>query len=267
MGLLRDHHRKKLLAEPFPEKAESHIASSLPHWDHLDDDQKARLRDLVQIFVGEMHWEGCGGFEMTDAAKYSIAANACLLLIGLDVDGYDNVREVLVYPTTVATPNEPHALYGMIVESGSQPILGEAMPGGPVLLVWDSIERSIRHPDKGHNVVYHEFAHKLDMLTGSTDGMPLISSREQRERWIEVCTAEFDRVQAEFEHDKRGFLDPYAGTNVGEFFAVVTEYFFDLPLQTAHKRPDLYGVLQDFYGQDPAARERAHHAHHRRLHT
>ncbi|MCC7078726.1 MAG: zinc-dependent peptidase [Acidimicrobiia bacterium] len=255
MGWFRDHRRRKILEGPFPAAWDGILESGLAHWRHLDDDEKGLLRDLTQVFVAEKSWEGCGGLEITDEIRVTIAAEACLLLLGLENLDYTDVEAILVYPTAVKTPDAPHASFGSVVESGPLPILGQAARDGPVLLTWDSVTKTARHPERGHNVVYHEFAHKLDMLTGTVDGTPPMASAEQFRRWVEVCTAEYELVQGGTARHRRTFLDTYAGVNVGEFFAVATEYFFDLPREMASQRPDLYDVLRDFYRQDPAARE------------
>ena len=131
-------------------------------------------------------------------------------------------------------------------------IVGQTTFDGPVFIAWDAAREGARHPERGHNVVYHEFAHKLDMDDGTVDGTPVLDPAA-RPRWIEVCTAVYQQVR-----DGRAgpLLDDYAGVNPGEFFAVATEVFFDRPLELARAYPDLYDVLQAFYRQDPAARAR-----------
>ncbi|HEY4376001.1 MAG TPA: zinc-dependent peptidase, partial [Acidimicrobiales bacterium] len=131
------------------------------------------------------------------------------------------------------------------------PILGLAEFGGTVLLTWDAARHDARHPGTGHNVVFHEFAHQLDMLNGTVNGTPPLASREQFDRWVEVCTRVYQQVRAGTAGES---INPYAGVNVGEFFAVATEVFFDDPhgLQRDHR--DLYDVLAAFYRQDPARR-------------
>ena len=111
-----------------------------------------------------------------------------------------------------------------------------------------------RHPERGHNVVYHEFAHKLDMLDGVIDGTPPLERQEELDRWVEVCTAEYEALRNGTDD---GFLDGYASVDPAEFFAVATEAFFDLPVQLEAAKPDLYAVLRDFYRQDPARVARA----------
>ena len=108
-------------------------------------------------------------------------------------------------------------------------------------------------PGSGHNVVFHEFAHKLDMLDGSIDGTPPLATPEQFARWVEVCTLVFEQVaRGEAGHS----LEPYASVNPAEFFAVATEVFFDNPEGLHHEHPDLYDVMSDYYRQDPLSRLR-----------
>ena len=139
-----------------------------------------------------------------------------------------------------------------VVSDADLSIVGQTTFDGPVFIAWDAAREGARHPERGHNVVYHEFAHKLDMDDGTVDGTPMLEPAA-RHRWIEVCTAVYQQVR-----DGRGgpLLDDYAGVNPGEFFAVATEVFFDRPEELARAYPDLYDVLCTFYRQDPAARAR-----------
>ena len=120
MGFLRDYKRKRILEQPYPDEWDQIVERRVAHWRYLDGDERARLRRLVQVFVAEVRWQGCAGLELTDDAKVTIAAQACILILGLDGIDFKNVSEVLVYPTTIKTPAEPHAQFGMVVESGSQ---------------------------------------------------------------------------------------------------------------------------------------------------
>ena len=213
------------------------------------------LVDLVRLFVAEKHWEGCGGLELTDEIRVTIAGQACLLVLGLDHVLYRNVESILVYPSTVVPKRvEPSIFAPPAIVPESMPILGEAHRGGPVILTWDAVRRGGRHPETGHNVVYHEFSHALDMLDGAADGVPPLDQAAY-EGWVRVCTREFQALREAVERGEPTLLDPYGSTDVGEFFAVVTELFFDRPLEMRARHPELYGVLAEFYKQDPAARE------------
>ena len=136
----------------------------------------------------------------------------------------------------------------------SVPRLGEAWQGGPVVLAWDSVLRGARDAKDGHNVVFHEFAHKLDMLTGAADGVPPLTDKLTHARWVEALQAEYDELKRDAERGLKTFLSRYALTNGAEFFAVATEYFFEQPKQMRDDHGAMYEVLSAFYRQDPAQR-------------
>jgi hypothetical protein len=258
-GWLKRRRRRKLNAQPFPPAWSALLEKHTVHWHHLEDSERRNLERLVQVFVAEKEWEGCGGLEITDEVRVTVAALACLLLLELDEhDYFRNVRSVIVYPSTIAAPSGG----GPVFRSDERvPILGQAMLRGPIVLVWDAVLRGAQNPERGQNVVYHEFAHKLDMLDGFIDGTPQLTDRDHLARWIKVCTRVYEDLCERTAKGKGTFLDQYGATNVAEFFAVATEYFFNKPIQMQKRRPQLYELLEDFYHQDPAARERRYRAH------
>lgn len=211
------------------------------------------MEDLIRLLLVDKRWEAARGFELTEEIKLLISAEAALLILSLEYDYYRPVSSIIVHPTTAVIRGPKSSGIRGVVTDAPMPVLGEAIQNGPVLIAWDAARREARHPERGHNVVYHEFAHKLDMAGGGIDGTPPLPDRTLRRRWVEVCTREYEAVrQGRSGH----LLDPYAGINPGEFFAVATEVFFDRPMDMEHSKPDLYGVLRGFYRQDPAARER-----------
>jgi len=253
---LRNRRRRQRLSEPFPPEWDRIIERNVAHDRELDANERSRLRDFIRIFIAEKSWEGCGGLEMTDEIRVTISAQAGLLVLGIPHEYYGNVRSILVYPSTVVTPDRSPGVFELQngpVASGV-PILGEAQMHGPIILVWDAVQQNARHPEQGHDVVYHEFAHKLDMLDGSVDGTPPLGSREEIRRWAEVCEREFNDLRARVRRGKSTFLNQYGATNEAEFFAVATEFFFDKPVAMKRHEPELYALLQGFYGQDTAAR-------------
>ncbi|MBU3936010.1 MAG: zinc-dependent peptidase, partial [Proteobacteria bacterium] len=179
------------------------------------------------------------------------------LQLGLPHNYYRNVESILVYPSTVVPPPRQPGFFERVNTpvGPSHPLLGQAFnQRGPVILVWDTVLRDARHPEQGHNVVYHEFAHKLDMLSGSANGTPPLVDRGLLAEWVTVCSREFLRLRHLAEKGQKTFLDAYGATNEAEFFAVATETFFDRPLSLQKHAPDLYNVLTAYYRQDPAAR-------------
>lgn len=252
----QERKRDKILEQPFPAEHSAMLERNVKHYLRLEAPAQQRLRDLVQVFIAEKNWEGCGGLELTDEMKVTIAAQACLLVLELPHRLFENVESILVYPSTVLRPAAQHGMFvhsGSVVASGPIALLGEAHHRGPVVLAWDRVLRDGQRARDGHNLVYHEFAHKLDMLDGHADGTPPLVSREQRMQWQAVFEAAFLDLRERTERGERTFIDEYGATNEAEFFAVVTECFFDQPVELRKANAALYETLRAFYRQDPAA--------------
>jgi Mlc titration factor MtfA (ptsG expression regulator) len=251
----RERQREKLLEQPFSAERSATLERNVKHYRRLEPAAQQRLRELVQVFVAEKTWEGCGGLELTDEMMITIAAQACLLVLELPHRLYENVESILVYPSTVMRPAEEPGVFvrpRSLIASGPIALLGEAHLGGPVILAWDRVLRDGTHRNAGHNLVYHEFAHKLDMLDGHSDGTPPLASREERKRWQTVCERVFLELRERTERGEPTFIDEYGARDEAEFFAVVTEHFFDQPEELHEVEPELYRVFSDFYRQDPA---------------
>lgn len=256
----RDRQRAKILQTPFSEDWTRVLQRNVKHYARLPPAQQQELRELVQVFVAEKNWEGCGGLTLTDEMKVTIAAQACLLVLARPHHLYADVESIFVYPSAVMRPEREQGVFvrsGELVSSGPTALLGEAHLRGPVVLAWDRVLRDGKAPHDGHNLVYHEFAHKLDMEDGSPDGTPELESRAEVERWREVCERSFLALQRRVARGESTFLDAYGATNEAEFFAVATEHFFDQPRELARVDPDLYAILSGFYRQDPASLDRA----------
>lgn len=253
---LANRRRKKLLQEPFPPAWEDILQRNVAHYCMLDDIERSHLRALVQVFIAEKDWEGCGGLELTDEIRVTISAQACLLLLGLPHNYYQNVETIIVYPSTVVPPQRKIGFFETVLApvENSHPIIGQAFQNGPVIIIWDAALHGGRHPELGHNVVYHEFAHKLDMLDGAADGTPPLRDRAEYRDWVQTCSREYLRLKHDTEQGKKSFLNAYGATSEAEFFALATEQFFDQPSLMIKNSPDLYNVLKEYYRQDPALR-------------
>ncbi len=251
-----DHRRKKLTEAPFPPAWEDIIRRNVAHYCMLEDAQRAHLCALIQVFIAEKNWEGAGGLELTDEIRVTISAQACLLLLGLPHNYYRNVESIIVYPSTVIPPQRKPGFFENTFAPVEleHPIIGQAFQQGPLIIIWDAALHGGRHPESGHNVIYHEFAHKLDMLDGAADGTPPLRDRAEYRDWVRTCSREYLRLRHDAEHGKKSFLNAYGATNEAEFFAVATEQFFDQPRLMIKHAPDLYRVLQEYYRQDPSER-------------
>jgi Mlc titration factor MtfA (ptsG expression regulator) len=250
---LRDRRRRRLVAQPFPPAWLDYLRRDVAHYQFLAPAEQARLRDDLRIFIAEKNWEGCGGLTMTDEIKVTIAAQACLLVLGLRHNYFERVLSILVYPRGYRGVREDEVDSGGLIPQRDAR-LGEAHYRGPVILSWADVLEEGRHPERGDNVVYHEFAHQLDMLNGLIDGTPPLETPEQYRRWREVMSAEYRKLIDASAHGRATLLDQYGTKDEGEFFAVATECFFDRPVELARRHPRLYEVLRDYYHQDPAAR-------------
>lgn len=249
--------RRKILETPFPSEWKAIIRRSMAHYQMLDEDEQKRLRERIAVFMAEKNWEGCGGLELTDEIRVTISAMACLLILNLPHQDYENVESILVYPSERVLPEPKIGFFETALAplETPGPISGQAFEQGPLILVWDAVVESIRYAGYGYNVVYHEFAHKLDMQDGVADGTPRLRDRAEYRDWVKTCSREYRKLLKDVERGKRTFLDEYGAKDEAEFFAVATEHFFDQPLRMRRAAPELYRVLRNYYRQDPAARE------------
>ncbi len=240
--------RDPAAANDLPAGWESIVDRNVPLWAGLETDERANAIEALGAVLAK-RFEAARGFSIDDEIRVTIAAHAALLAVALDLSCFDDVPSIVVHPTTLVIDRPRHTGIGGVVSEGAA-VIGVAHDRrGPVLLAWDAVRRDAHVPERGRNVVLHEFAHKLDLMDRVIDGTPIVDSG-LRARWIEVCTAEFEALR----DGMPSALDRYGATNPGEFFAVATEAFFCTPIEIVERHPDLYGVLAEFYGQDPAVR-------------
>ena len=204
-----------------------------------------RLRELALLFLAEKQFVGAHGLEVTDAMRVSIAAQACLPILELGLDWYSGFTGIVVYPGDFRVQRSEVDEDGVVHEWDDE-LAGEAMPGGPVVLSWDAAAN-----DPEINVVIHEFAHKLDMRNGVADGLPPLHAGMSAAAWKSAFTAAFEGFCDAVERGRETWLDPYAAEHPSEFFAVISEAFFEQPVETRRRYPDVYDQLKLFYRQDP----------------
>jgi Mlc titration factor MtfA (ptsG expression regulator) len=241
------------MAAPFPEPWYRFLHENLPFYRFLDDTEKAKLRNLVKVFLREKNWEGCNGLKMTDEIRVTISGQACLMVMNLEDRFFDQVKTVLVYPARFFVERREIDPDGTM-HAPVQTRLGEAWYHGPVVLSWEDTLHGCLNPVDGINVVIHEFAHKLDMESGIIDGTPPLEGKEAYDRWHTVMTHEFDKLKRRSARGMATLLDQYGATHPSEFFAVCTECFFEQAVAFERRHPGLYALLRDYFRQDPAAR-------------
>jgi Mlc titration factor MtfA (ptsG expression regulator) len=245
--------RERLRAQPFPPEWRAIAERNCPRVARLSDADRDTIFGHAQVLLAEKHFEGCGGLELTDEIRVTIAVQAARLLLNADFDYFPGVVSILVYPESIAHTERQH-LGGGIWEEAEIDAAGlAASHEGVIILSWDSASRNLRNADDGHDVVLHEFAHALDFLDRAFDGTPPMGSRESYRAWGQVMQPEFEAHRKAVDEGRKTVLDPYAAKNPTEFFAVATEHFFGRPEELRNHHPAVYSALRALYGQDPAA--------------
>jgi MtfA peptidase len=248
---LTRRRRARLQSQPFPKGWQEILRENVHCAGSLSEDRTGEWQRRMQVFVAEKNWEGVGGLTLTEEMQVTIAGLACYMVLGMPDQYFDNVLSILVYPTAYVAPDQHVTPAGIVIEGG-QARMGEAWYRGPVILSWEDVLESGRGQSHGSNLVFHEFAHQLDMQNGRMiDGTPPLPSRELAERWPVVMEREFQQLQQDCRGFGRPLLDCYGTTNRAEFFAVATETFFCRPAALSTRHAELFEVLKAYYRQDP----------------
>lgn len=214
----------------------------------LDAVEMARLRELTTWFLHNKSINGAQGLNVTLSMRVTVAAQACLLILNLDPDYFDEWVEVILYPGAFRVKHERIDAIGLVHDEANV-LSGESWLHGPVILSWDDVERDSYHSQAGHNVVLHEFVHKLDGLTGVTNGLPPLRRGMSRKHWAEALSSSYDALCRQVAAGEPAFINPYAATSPAEFFAVVSEYFFTAPDILKKCCPSVHAQLTLFYQQ------------------
>jgi Mlc titration factor MtfA (ptsG expression regulator) len=243
--------RTRRQAEPFPAAWRRILRRRVPLLHRMPADLQLQLKKHIQVFLAEKAFVGCQGQVIDDDVRVTIAAQACLLLLNRPTDYFPNLRQILVYPGAFEVERDEVDAAG-VVHTQRDARAGESWDQGQVLLSWDDVRRGAAVPHDGWNVVIHEFAHQLDAETGHSNGAPELATSRQYKQWSQVMQSHYDALQAQLQRGETTFLDPYAATAPAEFFAVISETFFEMPMGLQRAHPALYAELQAFYRVDPA---------------
>jgi len=251
---LARRRRARIARQPFPPAWRRLLRRRVPMVQRLPADLQMRLKGMIQVFLAEKPIIGCAGLVVTDEMRVTIAAQACLPLLGAARGFYPELKQILLYPGAFVVDRPTTAAAGVQMEQ-RRALAGESWAQGQVLLSWQDVMKGGDDPDDGHNVVIHEFAHQLDQAKGFANGAPLLGSRAAYQRWSRVMQHEFDALRARVARaepgEGPGLIDAYGATDPAEFFAVASEVFFERPAELAHAHPALYGELSRYYRLNP----------------
>ena len=271
----RAWRRQVWAARPFPAEWRAILRRRVPLYRRLPPDLQQQLRRRILVFLAEKPFLGCAGLVVTDEMRVTIAAQASLLRLNHAGPLFPELKQVLVYPGAFLVDRVDAAPGGVLREQ-RRALSGESWQQGQVILSWQDVVDGARVVDDGHNVVLHEFAHQLDQETGAANGAPRLGSRAAYARWSQVMAREFADLQARIRareaaqaraqaesswfggspsadaaSEPADLISDYGATNEAEFFAVVTEVFFEQAGALAQRHPELFGLLRDYYRVDP----------------
>lgn len=254
--------RQKWRAQPFPARWRKILQKRVPLFRRLPTDLQLQLKRQMQVFLAEKTFIGCAGLRITDEMRVVIAAQACLLILNRGSTYFHKLRQILVYPGAFAV-NRVHTDDLGVQQEERQALSGESWAQGQVILSWQDCLHGAAIPDDGQNVTIHEFAHQLDQENGVANGAPPRRRSEvaaDPARWSTVFQAAFDRLRFEAHSHSQGLLNHYGAKDPAEFFAVVSEVFFERPAALQLDYPALYTELRHYYQLDPATWACAHPA-------
>ena len=252
-AIRRWRQKRVLKAAAVPDDLWREAFESLPFLAIYTADEVARLRDKVVLFLDAKTIIGTRGHVVIPLQRVVIAVQACVLVLNLDLAHYDGWESVIVYPGEFIPGWEWQDEAG-VVHRNDEPMAGEAMLRGPVVLSWPDVAASADWDASGMNLVLHEFAHKIDMKGGDANGCPPLPAGMSVATWQKTLLAAYDNFCTRQDHGEDTEIDPYASENPGEFFAVLSEVFFADPWLLLEEYPDVYDQFAQFYRQDPAAR-------------
>jgi Mlc titration factor MtfA (ptsG expression regulator) len=248
--LFRGSKRKRLLGRPFPPEWEEILEHNVALYRYLPEPLKKELKGHIKVFLGEKNFEGCGGLEITDEIRVTIAGQACILLLNrVKPTYYPTLYSILVYPSAYVAKQV--TVEGMQHTEEMSVRGGESWTRGEVVLAWDFVRKAAIDLSFGHNVVLHEFAHQLDQEDGRADGAPILRKSTSYKTWAHVLSRDYEGLRRDALSGRHDIMDAYGATNPAEFFAVATETFFEKPKQMKLSHPELYEELKSYYGLDP----------------
>ncbi len=246
---LRARQRRRAASTPLADAQRRILHDNIPLYRRLPDELKQRLERHIQVFLFDKRFHGLQGVQIDEEIRLTVAGTACMLLLGRDDLAFAGFTTILIYPSTFFS--EQRVQEGRVERVGRPARLGESWKRGPLVLAWDSAHHGVRDLRDGHNVILHEFAHKLDEADGAMDGAPMLEQRSQYVSWARAMQPAFDELQRNAARSVKTVMDHYGATNPAEFFAVLVETFFEKPRQLRKRHPELYREMQRCFGIDP----------------
>ncbi|WP_299426501.1 M90 family metallopeptidase [uncultured Shimia sp.] len=238
----------RLLSQPLSAVHRAILEEQVPITEKLPIDLRNKLEGKINRFLDQVQFTGCNGLEITEEMKVSIAGQACLLVANSEI-WYDHLTTILVYPGAFKSRQTQHNGYVVIERDIVR--TGESWSRGPVILSWSHSQKGAANHMDGHNVVFHEFAHQIDDLSGRTDGVPNLGPNQKYSDWAQVFKTAFNKHVQLVQRGRKTVIDHYGAEGHEEFFAVSVEVFFERPTSLKQEEPGVYEQLSLLFSLDP----------------
>jgi Mlc titration factor MtfA (ptsG expression regulator) len=244
-GTRRLRRRRWILRQHFPPDWEAVLQRDVVFFRVLDHEAKQRFRRQVQVFLGEKAVTGIT-MEVDTTTRVLTAASAIIPIFGFPDWEWHQISEVLIYPSRFTqefsigdTPD--HRTLGMV---------GTGAMNRVMILSKPDLLAGFRNAGDKRNVGVHEFAHLVDKSDGAVDGVPAVGLDHRAVGpWLDLVRRKTREIET-----GTSDINSYALTSETEFFAVVSEYFFERPGVMRQKHPELYDALEGIFNQDLRSR-------------
>jgi len=246
------YKRKKIANTPFKKEWRKIIQRRIPYFKKMPVDLQLQLKKHIQVFLSEKEFVGLNGITINDEIRLTIAAQACLLILNRKTNYYPKLKSILIYPSSWVKQHSTSNSDGIHFTQHMR-VAGESWGYGKIVLSWNDTLSGADNPDDGHNLVIHEFAHRLDQEDGSSNGAPILSQGQSYEQWSAIFSKEYEQLKSDIARNRRSVFDSYGATNPAEFFAVASEVFFEKSAELKEAHPELYQQMSTYYRIDPCS--------------
>jgi Mlc titration factor MtfA (ptsG expression regulator) len=220
-----------------PENHKELLTDYVKFYRQLDEEGKEKFEKRADHFLSAVKITGVNAV-VEDIDRLLIAAGAIIPVYFIPDWQYINLHEVLVYPGAFNADfdqgGSDRNIAGMVGSGALQHVM--------VITKWQLRQGFINHND-AHNTAIHEFVHLIDKMDGTMDGVPeIILERKYTDQWRNMMNSTIVQMRT-YGSD----IDMYGAANTSEFFAVISEYFFEQPALFRANHPELHKMLERIY--------------------
>ncbi len=242
---IKNNNNWKKPSKPFSESWRKILIENISFYKSLSDKEKKLFEFKIQEFLLNIIITGIN-INVDDTDRILVSASAIMPIFAFPDWQYFNLNEVLLYPRLFNekfnTEGKDRSIAGMV---------GTGYMEGKMILSKQALHHGFRNESDKKNTAIHEFVHLIDKADGNIDGIPAILLEKQYTiPWIDLIQKKIEDI-----YDGDSDINPYGATNKSEFFAVISEYFFERPKLLKQKHPELYKLLVEIFDQKAAKKQ------------